>query len=176
MGLLRSKFTRDFDAVFASEGVEIVKTPVRAPKANAMAERFVRTVRECLDWLLVVNRGHRSKRSRVYGSERGRGRFTRYATVVGRAGKRLGRSCNVFTVQRSTPQVTTPAEETRMGCNGAAATRAATAVQTTTPTTTTTRLLRTRVGPRLPTCSDRPVPRLRLWLLLLARDPVLVAV
>jgi putative transposase len=54
-----SKFTRDFDVVFASEGIEIVKTPVQAPKANAIAERFVRTVRsECLDWLLIVNRRH----------------------------------------------------------------------------------------------------------------------
>jgi transposase InsO family protein len=54
-----SKYTRDFDAVFESEGIEIVKTPVRAPKANAVAERFVGTVRrECLDWLLIVNRRH----------------------------------------------------------------------------------------------------------------------
>jgi putative transposase len=52
-----SKYTRDFDAVFASEGIQIVKTPVRAPKANAIAERFVGTVRrECLDWLLILNR------------------------------------------------------------------------------------------------------------------------
>ncbi len=52
-----SKFTRDFDTVFGSEGVEIIKTPIRSPKANAIAERFVRTARsECLDWLLILNR------------------------------------------------------------------------------------------------------------------------
>ena len=54
-----SKFTRDFDAVFRSEGISIIKTPVQAPKANAFAERFVRTARaECLDWLLILNRRH----------------------------------------------------------------------------------------------------------------------
>jgi len=54
-----SKFTRDFDAIFASEGIEIVKPPVRAPKANAIAERYVGTARrECLDWLLILNRRH----------------------------------------------------------------------------------------------------------------------
>jgi putative transposase len=62
-----SKFTRDFDAVFASEGIEIIKTPVRAPKANAIAERFVRTVRsECLDWLLIMNRHHLERVLRVF--------------------------------------------------------------------------------------------------------------
>ncbi len=62
-----SKFTRDFDAVFASEGVQIIKAPVRAPKANATAERFVRTVRvECLDWLLILNRRHLERVLRVF--------------------------------------------------------------------------------------------------------------
>src|SRR3954452_6855401 len=67
-----SKFTRDFDAVFASEGIQIIKTPVRAPKANATAERFIRTVRtECLDWLLVVNRRHLQRVLHVFGGHYG---------------------------------------------------------------------------------------------------------
>ena len=53
------KFTDRFDEVFRSDGIEIVRTPVRAPQANGVAERFVRTVRsECLDWLLVLNAQH----------------------------------------------------------------------------------------------------------------------
>jgi len=53
------KFTRAFDTVFSSEGIRAIRTPVRAPKANAIAERFVGTVRrECLDWLLIANRRH----------------------------------------------------------------------------------------------------------------------
>jgi putative transposase len=52
-----SKFSAAFDEVFRTEGALIVKTPIRAPKTNAFAERWVRTVRvECLDWLLVVGR------------------------------------------------------------------------------------------------------------------------
>jgi putative transposase len=62
-----TKFTRDFDIVFRSEGIEIVRTPVRAPNANAVGERFVRTVRaECLDWLLIVNRLHLERVLRVF--------------------------------------------------------------------------------------------------------------
>jgi len=54
-----TKFTASFDEVFTSIGVEIIKTPVRSPRANAYAERFVRTIRsECLDHLLVVSRRH----------------------------------------------------------------------------------------------------------------------
>jgi hypothetical protein len=56
-----------FDEVFRSEGIRVVKTPVRAPKAHAIAERFVRTVRsECLDWLLILNRRHLEHVVRVY--------------------------------------------------------------------------------------------------------------
>jgi putative transposase len=40
-------------------GMQIIRTPVRAPQANSVAERFVRTVRaECLDWLLIPNQEH----------------------------------------------------------------------------------------------------------------------
>jgi hypothetical protein len=54
------KFTRAFDAVFTTASIAVIKIPPRAPKANALAERWVRTVRtECLDWVLIWNRGHR---------------------------------------------------------------------------------------------------------------------
>jgi transposase InsO family protein len=50
-------FTRVFDDVWRSTGTEIIRTPVRAPNANAVAERWVGTVRrECLDQLLIVGR------------------------------------------------------------------------------------------------------------------------
>jgi transposase InsO family protein len=54
-----TKFTASFDEVFASVGIEAIRTPVRSPKANAFAERWVRTAREeCLDHLLVYSRAH----------------------------------------------------------------------------------------------------------------------
>jgi len=54
-----TKFTTSFDEVFRSEGMQVIQTPVRAPRANAIAERFVGTVRrECLDRIIILSRGH----------------------------------------------------------------------------------------------------------------------
>jgi putative transposase len=53
------KFSRDFDDVFRSEGIRVIKAPVRAPNARAHAERWVGSVRrECLDRLLILGRRH----------------------------------------------------------------------------------------------------------------------
>jgi transposase InsO family protein len=61
------KFSRDFDDVFKGEGVEIIRTPFRAPKANAFAERWIGTVRrDCLDWLLISSRSQLERVLRVY--------------------------------------------------------------------------------------------------------------
>jgi transposase InsO family protein len=62
-----SKFTPAFDEVFRSAASRVIRTPVKAPRANAYAERWVRTVRtECLDWLLILNRRHLEGVLRVY--------------------------------------------------------------------------------------------------------------
>ncbi len=54
-----AKFTRAFDDVWRSTGTRIIRTPVQAPNANAVAERWVGTVRrECLDQLLIVGCPH----------------------------------------------------------------------------------------------------------------------
>lgn len=62
-----AKYTAAFDEVFISEGARVIRTPVRAPKANAFAERFVRTVRhEVLDLTLVLGRRHLDRILRIY--------------------------------------------------------------------------------------------------------------
>ena len=54
-----TKFVGPFDEVFRSEGARVILTPVRAPNANAYAERVIETVRaECTDWTLILGRGH----------------------------------------------------------------------------------------------------------------------
>ena len=51
------KFTRAFDDVWRAVGAEVILTPIQAPNANAIAERWIGTVRqECLDHLLIVGR------------------------------------------------------------------------------------------------------------------------
>jgi putative transposase len=53
------KFTSMFDAVFASEGIRIIKAPIRAPRANAIMERWIGSLRrELLDRMLVLNARH----------------------------------------------------------------------------------------------------------------------
>jgi transposase InsO family protein len=53
------RFGAMFDEVFKAEGVAIIRTPWRAPRANAYTERFVRTVRtECVDWIFILNERH----------------------------------------------------------------------------------------------------------------------
>jgi putative transposase len=62
-----AKFTAAFDAVFAAAGIEVVTIPPWAAKANAFAERWVRTLRtECLDWMLIWNRRHLEQVLTVY--------------------------------------------------------------------------------------------------------------
>jgi len=54
-----TKFTQSFDTVFRADKMTIIRTPYRAPNANAFAERWVRTVREeCLDKLIIINQRH----------------------------------------------------------------------------------------------------------------------
>jgi transposase InsO family protein len=54
-----AKFSGSFDEVLRSEGIRVIRTPIRSPKANAFAERCVKTLRhEVLDWTLILSRRH----------------------------------------------------------------------------------------------------------------------
>jgi putative transposase len=77
------KFTRSVDAVFEAQHVRVVRTPVQAPEANGIAERFVRTVRsECLDWLLILNARHLEHTVKVFVEHYNSGRPHRSLGLV----------------------------------------------------------------------------------------------
>jgi len=62
-----TKFSAPFDEVFRSEGIQVIRTPIRAPNANAFCERWVGTLRaEWLDWTLVFGRRHLERILRTY--------------------------------------------------------------------------------------------------------------
>jgi putative transposase len=62
-----TRFTEAFDAVFTAVGADVIKIPARAPRANAIAERFVGSVRrEILDRILVFNVAHAIRVLREY--------------------------------------------------------------------------------------------------------------
>jgi putative transposase len=70
-----SKYSGPFDEVFRTEGVEVIHAPIRAPRANAFAERWVRTIRaECLDWTMVLGRRHLERVLRSYVAHYNRAR------------------------------------------------------------------------------------------------------
>ena len=70
-----AKFSGPFDEVFRTEGLTVVKTPVRAPRANAVAERWVGTARrECLDHILIFGRRHLQRVLREYADHYNRAR------------------------------------------------------------------------------------------------------
>jgi hypothetical protein len=70
-----AKYSGPFDEVFRCEGVRIIRTPIRSPKANAFAERFVKNVRrECLDHILVLGEHHPERILKEYVSHYNRER------------------------------------------------------------------------------------------------------
>jgi putative transposase len=62
-----AKFTTTFDAVFTGASIQVIKTPVQAPRANAIAERFVGSIRrELLDRILIINQRHAASALTTY--------------------------------------------------------------------------------------------------------------
>src|SRR5438067_1756672 len=85
------KFTDRFDDLFRSEGIEVVRTPFRAPQANGVAERFVCTVHsECFDRLLTLNQQHLERVLQAFIEHTtGTGHIARYPSRHLRHGSRL---------------------------------------------------------------------------------------
>jgi hypothetical protein len=70
-----AKFCGLFDTVLRAEGMRVIRTPIRAPNANAHAERVIETIRtECLDWTLILGRRHLDRTLRTYVEHYNRGR------------------------------------------------------------------------------------------------------
>jgi putative transposase len=70
-----AKYSRAFDELFRTEGVSVIRTPIRAPRANIFAERWVRTLRtECLNWILVHGRRHLGRVLYTYAEHYNAGR------------------------------------------------------------------------------------------------------
>ena len=70
-----ARFTSAFDQIFAAEGMKIVKTPPRTPRANAYAERWIRTARaECTDRMLIYDERHLRSVLSVYAGHYNRHR------------------------------------------------------------------------------------------------------
>jgi transposase InsO family protein len=68
-------YSEGVDATVTAMGVSILKTPVRAPQANAFGERLIGTIRrECLDWLIPFNERHVDRIMRAWVSHYNRGR------------------------------------------------------------------------------------------------------
>ncbi len=64
-----SKYGPHFEAVAAGSGIEVIRTPVRAPNANSFCERFLASLhRECLEYMLILNERHLSKVVREYAN------------------------------------------------------------------------------------------------------------
>ena len=102
------RFSGPFDEVLRTEEVWVLRTPVQAPKANAIAERWVQTVRAaCLDWTLVLGRRHLERLLGTYRCRRpgpaGVAVHSRLTMSSQKAASRVGAS-----VMRSGPRAEHP--------------------------------------------------------------------
>jgi len=88
-----AKFSGPFDEVLRTEGVRVIRTPIRTPRANAFAERFVRTVRqECLDHVLIHDPRHLERVLQAYVAHYAKERPHRGLDLAVPAGNRAPRA------------------------------------------------------------------------------------